>query len=357
MVTTRVHILIPYMVEQSAWSMAMECRSQVPKGGSALLKVRKVYGDGRHNAFTSLVRWRGRFYLAFRSGTRHVRPGYPDGEIRILCSKDEGDSWDQVALLRSPELDMRDPRLLAVADRLFVHSFGYRDPGRRDAFVSYTEDGHSFTPFQRAVAEDNMVIWWPVQHAGEFHAGGYRYHGNKKDIRSVFYRSDDGLRWECVSVVHDVPWANESALVMEADGSATMLVRNEGQRLDPPASDGRPVIARAKPPYRRWTAHKLDRVVQGFAIHRLAAGYLVAGRIYEDEATHTAVFFCDGSRLTRLCTLPSGGDTAYPGIVEEAGRVWMSYYSSHEEEEGTHRPASIYLAEFDLSVLRQEAGV
>ena len=324
-----------------------------------MLKIWKVYGDGRHNAFTSLVRWRGCLYLAFRSGTRHVRPGYPDGQIRILCSKDEGCSWDQVALLGSSELDMRDPKLLAMVDRLLLMSLGYRDFERRDAFVSYTEDGHSFAPFQRAVAEDNMVIWWPLQHASEFYAGGYRYHGNKKDIRSVFYRSDDGLRWRCVSVVHDVPWANESALVMEADGSATMLVRNDGQRLNPPASDGHPVIAKAQPPYTHWKTQRLDRIVQGFAVYRLADGYLVAGRIYENEATHTAVFFCDGHRLTRLCTLPSGGDTGYPGIVGEECRVWMSYYSSHDESPTPEipHPASIYLAELDIAALRRAARV
>lgn len=324
------------------------------EGGFVVVTVRKVYADKRHNAFTSLVSWQGHLYLAFRSGTRHVRPGYPDGEIRILRSEDEGQSWDHVTLLSSPDLDMRDPKLLATTERLYVHSFGYRDAERRDALVCYTDDGDVFTPFERAVAEDNMVIWWPTQHAGGFFASGYRYHGNKRDIRSVLHRSDDGLCWRFVSVVHDVPWANESAMVMEDDGTATVLVRNDGQRLDPPACSGRPVLAKAEPPYRHWVRQELDQVVQGFALHRLPDGYLIAGRVPEDGATHTAIFFHDGNRLTRLYTLPSGGDTSYPGIVREGSRVWMSYYSSHEESPSAEipHPASIYLAEFDVGSLR-----
>jgi hypothetical protein len=331
----------------------------MPTGGSTAVKVQKVYADGRHNAFTSLVNWQGQLYLAFRSGTRHVKPGYPDGEIRILRSGDGGQSWDQAALLSSPGLDMRDPKLLATTERLYVHCFGYRDAERRDAFVCYTEDGDAFTPFERAVAEDNMVIWWPVQHAGGFYASGYRYHGNKKDIRSVLYRSDDGLGWRFVSVVHDVPWANESAMVMEDDGVAAVLVRNDGQRLDPLASSGRPVLAKAGPPYVHWVTQELDQVVQGFALHLLPDGYLVAGRVHDDDETHTAIFFCDGNRLTRLYAVPSGGDTSYPGIVREGSRVWMSYYSSHDESPSAEvpRPASIYLAEFDVTSLREEAGV
>jgi len=41
---------------------------------------------------------------------------------------------------------------------------------------------------------------------------------------------------------------------------------------------------------------------------------------------------------TPLITLPSGGDTSYPGLVWHEGRLYISYYSSHEGR------AAIYLA-------------
>jgi len=42
--------------------------------------------------------------------------------------------------------------------------------------------------------------------------------------------------------------------------------------------------------------------------------------------------------LTEALTLPSGGDTSYPGFAWHEGVLWVSYYSSHEGK------SSIYLA-------------
>jgi len=43
-------------------------------------------------------------------------------------------------------------------------------------------------------------------------------------------------------------------------------------------------------------------------------------------------------RYEPVLTLPSGGDTSYPGLVWHDDLLWMSYYSSHEGK------AAIYLA-------------
>ena len=40
-----------------------------------------------------------------------------------------------------------------------------------------------------------------------------------------------------------------------------------------------------------------------------------------------------------VLTLPSGGDTSYPGLVWHDGLLWISYYSSHEGKK-----SAIYLA-------------
>ncbi len=326
-----------------------------------MIAVERIYADSRHNAFTSLVRWRDDLYLAFRSATRHVSPDQPDGQVRILCSRDAGRSWQEVALLAQPGLDMRDPKLLSTPERLYVHSFGYLNKDRRDAYVCYTSDGRHFTSFTRAAAEDNVVIWCTVQYAGRFYGAGYRYDGQKKGIRSVMYESADGLRWHITAVIHDVPWANETALSFAADGVATALVRNDGHRLSPPAANGHTVIATARPPYKEWSSRELDQVLQGFAWHRLPAGYLIAGRVHDPGGARTALFHCTAAGvLTRLATLPSGGDTAYPGLVQDGAHMLMSYYSSHETipaAPGCSHPASIYLARFDLTELLLRAGV
>ena len=51
-----------------------------------------------------------------------------------------------------------------------------------------------------------------------------------------------------------------------------------------------------------------------------------------------------------LLTLPSGGDTSYPGLVWHDGLLWVSYYSSHEGK------AAIYPCE-DQTAMRQGLGI
>lgn len=343
------------------------------------VRVRRVFANGRHNAFTSLVRWRGRLYLAFRTADDHANPDAPEGVITLLVSEDDGASWSQLATVSGMYgMDMRDPKLLATPERLYLHTFEYQGRSRRDAMVSWTDDGERFVPVRRAVAEENHVVWWPVYHQGRFWASGYRYSGDKWGIRTVLFSSADGVDWRVVSRVSDVPWSNEAVLVMEEDESATVLVRNDGDRLSPPASSGRPVFARALPPYREWTYTELGRKLTGLAVLRVAGGYFIAARDHEQGEPRTACFFCDeralaepkeaagpatsaggaqadGARaapLRHLLTLPSGGDTSYAGFVRDGKRVLMSYYSSHEHPAaGGKRPASIYLAEFDLDAV------
>ena len=85
---------------------------------------------------------------------------------------------------------------------------------------------------------------------------------------------------------------------------------------------------------RHETGHRLG----GPNFIRLPNGELWAGsRNYGDE--YRTVL----ARMTRttyepVLTLPSGGDTSYPGMVWHQGLLWMSYYSSHEGK------SSIYLA-------------
>lgn len=318
--------------------------------------VRKVFDNVRHNAFTSLARWRDRLYLAFRTADNHANPNAPEGVVTVLASTDDGATWEHVAQIEGMHgMDLRDPKLLATSDRLWLHTFEYQGADRRDAMVTWTVDGESFVPVRRALEEDNHVIWWPATHDGRFWGAGYRYHGNKKDIRSVLFTSDDGAHWRVKSMVYDVPWANESALIMADDGTATVLVRNDGDRLNPPASNGRPVLARSAPPYTEWAYAELDRKLSGLAFVKIKEGFLLAARTHGPDGTRTACFLMPDDaeattvNLDPLFTLPSGGDTSYAGFVVNDRRVLMSYYSGHEHEvAGQKQRTAIYLAEFDL---------
>ena len=79
-------------------------------------------------------------------------------------------------------------------------------------------------------------------------------------------------------------------------------------------------------------------------LHPLPDGALwAAGRSYPGgPKTVVARMTLDGD-YEPVLTLPSGGDTSYPGMVWHANLLWMSYYASHEGK------TSIYLARIEVA--------
>jgi hypothetical protein len=70
-----------------------------------------------------------------------------------------------------------------------------------------------------------------------------------------------------------------------------------------------------------------------------------AGRLTTSGKPQTVLCKLDvkQGKLIPALTLPSGGDTSYPGLVLHNGTLWMSYYSSHEGK------SSIYLARIAIA--------
>ena len=95
-----------------------------------------IHSDARHNAFTSMVRWRDRYYVAFRSADTHAatwEDGWGDapatyGRIMLLGSPDLR-TWTPSVILDS-EYDDRDPKLPATEERLYVYSTTIIGPAR-----------------------------------------------------------------------------------------------------------------------------------------------------------------------------------------------------------------------------------
>jgi hypothetical protein len=82
--------------------------------------IRRVFHNGEHNAFTDLIRWRGKFWLAFRS--------CPDGHAVsstasiIVLSSTDAKTWTPAHRFSVPQRDTRDPHFLVFKDQLFIYS-------------------------------------------------------------------------------------------------------------------------------------------------------------------------------------------------------------------------------------------
>lgn len=80
-------------------------------------------------------------------------------------------------------------------------------------------------------------------------------------------------------------------------------------------------------------------------LSRSSASGIARGYLPGNKAVTTIVKLARDGAVTPIITLPSGGDTSYPGLVLRRDRLLISYYSSHEGQ------SRIYLAVLNLREL------
>ena len=135
-----------------------------------LLSNKVIYHDGKHNAFTSTVRWKGKYWVAFRNGASH---GSDDGRLMVMNSSDLV-TWSDPQEVINTEIDDRDPAIFVCDDRLFLVSMSYKrklhkgEKQRRlvsmSSYVVSSGDGVNWTEPQQALPE-HRVIWVGVDRA------------------------------------------------------------------------------------------------------------------------------------------------------------------------------------------------
>ncbi|MFO0954037.1 MAG: exo-alpha-sialidase [Isosphaeraceae bacterium] len=315
--------------------------------GPKLVSVEKIWDKGEHNAFTDLIRWHGRWYCTFRESEAHVGG---DGKIRVIESID-GKSWDSAALVAEEGIDLRDPKISVTPDdRLMIVAGGSVYQGTktlkgRQPRVMFSKDGHSWTPPRRVLADGDW-LWRVTWHEGKAYGASYVAHDKKlpDEWDLGLYVSTNGVDYKKVTDLKVPGRPNETTLRFMPDGEMVALARREGGNTFG-------WIGRSRPPYTDWrwteTAHRLG----GPNFIRLPDGSLwAAGRTYPGGAkTAVAKMSIDGG-YEPVLTLPSGGDTSYPGLVWHEGQLWMSYYSSHEGK------SAIYLAKVEIPLEAEEIG-
>lgn len=330
MVVTVMVVLSVFMKPQTLFGADSPRREKSPK----ITEVYKIWDFAPHNAFTDLIRFRGRWFCTFREGERHVYG--KDGTIRIISSKD-GKKWESYALLEEKGIDLRDPKLSITPDGRLMLSVGgsvYRDKEllNRRPRVSFSADGKNWTGFI-PVLKDGEWLWRVTWHKGV--AWGTSYSNLTPDWNLSLYKSEDGINYQLVTQFQIDGRPNETTLRFLSDGDMLALVRRE-------SGNKKAMIGRSKSPYTGWSWKETGFQVGGPNFIVIGKDEVwAAGRSY-GEGYKTTLARMNSEEYQPVLDLPGGGDTSYPGMVWYKNSLWMSYYSSHEGK------ASIYLAKIKL---------
>lgn len=294
--------------------------------------IRKLVADGRHNAFTALVKWKDQYWLGFRNGKAHdIR----DGDIVVLRSADT-ESWTEAFRLNILA-DDRDPEFLATPARLFLYVSAMAG-AKLTSFVTYSDDGATWSK-PEPVYEPQFIFWKPLAHGERFYATAHKKaetasSGKEREVHLI--TSADGIHWEKVSTIRAGNWESETTLLFGPDERLYAFIRT---KYSVPGH-----IMESSPPYKEWAQRPAGVHLSGHSVYTFRGVTYLFSRSMDasGKKTGTMIYtFADGA-LKPYCALPSGGDCSYPSAVEVGDEMLVSYYSSHE---GT---TNIYLARVPL---------
>ncbi len=304
-------------------------------GENQSVEVQKIWDQAAYNSFVDLVRFKNQWFCTFREGESHVYG--KDGTIRVIRSLDAV-TWESAVLLAEKGVDLRDPKISVTPDgRLMLLIGGSVYDGKtlvsRQPRVSFSADGDNWTPLQPILEKGDWL--WRVTWFGDT-AYGVSYELAEPDWLIKLFKSNDGLNYDLVTILDVQGSPNETTLRLTPEGEMIALVRRESGNKHAWIGTSK------KEPYTEWTWTDSGHQVGGPNFIILPDGRIWAsGRDYHQE-TRTVLAKLTRKSYEPVITLPSGGDTSYPGMVWFDGRLWEAYYSSHEGK------ASIYLAKVTL---------
>lgn len=345
-----------FLVTLTMLGISFSAKSQISPGDDTV-QITKIWDHGIHNAFTDLIRFKGRFYCSFREGTGHV--GGNGGKVRILSSKD-GKKWHSVALLKIDGVDLRDPKLSVTPGKkiMVIMAGATFDAGNLIEelypMVSFSDGaGKTFSVPEKSVLDPAISpskdwIWRVTWNNGVGYGIDYQLKENgknrtllKKDAWILYLmKTNDGKYFENVSglKVFDLP--NESTVRFDKNNKAYVLIRRE-------AGDKMGVLAESDFPYTDWKYNSLDFRLGGPNFIFLDTDKLIVGTRLYGSVTTTGILITDlNGKVIKTIKLPGSGDASYPGLLLYKKKLWVSFYSSHEGK------TNIYIAQIPLKDLQ-----
>jgi hypothetical protein len=309
-----------------------------------LVITRVASEEGRSKAFTDIVFFDNQFFLVFRDSDKHAFG--EDGIIHIFNSID-GSEWTFMKEIQVEGIDLRDPSFTVNGEQLslYIHGSTYENQeivAFSDYNLKYSETNgwleltdvllDNLTVSTDTISGNEAWPWRVNWHNDKAYSVGY----NTTDIFDV-YESDDGLFFTKQNVFETISaLPTEARIRIDNNGEFFVLVRRItgstllGRTFDP--SEGWewfgeiPIDNLRGPNFLLVDNHKM----------LFAGGYF--GFVY------LGLYDIEANTYRQLIDIPSSGDGSYPGMVIKDNILWMSYYTSYENIEGS----SIYVVKIDL---------
>lgn len=338
------HLLISICFSLGITSDTGRMQDVGTKDKDAPIESRRIWDQAPHNAFTDLVRFRERWFCVFREGHDHVSP---DGALRVITSLD-GEQWESAALISSPDSDLRDAKITVTpqGELMLCGAEALHDRAQMShrSLVWFSQDGFHWSEKQ-VIGDPNFWLWRVTWFRDVAYSVGYDC-GEGRSVR--LYESHDGRKFQAtVESLFEDGYPNETSLVFHDETAYCLLRRDPYQGVS-----GSGLIGVSKSPFTNWEWKDLGVQIGGPHMIQLPDGRLLAAVRLYDQRVRTSLAWIDpvAGTLTEFLTLPSAGDSSYPGLVIHENELWISYYSSHEGK------SSIYLAKWPLPTPVRKLG-
>ncbi|GEA11644.1 hypothetical protein [Alteromonas sp. KUL49] len=309
-------------------------------------QVKKISSSAKHCAFTDLINnpfsmSSLQFLCCYREAEDHVSM---DGVIRIQKLTQSLSVIGNITL-KMTNTDLRDPKFVFNGERLIVTAYAkskFTDkPGLNIRMVSFYSDNGDDWNEPVVFSQSDYWIWRSTWHKNTAYGFGYK----RADEQLNIYRGDPTSKMTLLAAEvlsldkHEAGYPNESHILFDSTDNANAIVRRDADSYSAK-------LGFSKPPYTDWHWKDLGIYIGGPAMTVLAANFfLVAGRDWDekdDDKLTTKIWLLDTKvpSLTEMLTLPSAGDNSYPGLCVVKDTAYLSYYSSHEDDQ-----TSVYCAE------------
>jgi len=308
-----------------------------------LKNVKRISRAYKHAAFTDLIacpfdKHTHALLSCYRCAENHVSL---DGIIEI-CRVVPQTGKRTYCRLVLPGWDLRDPKFLQQGKNLILYAYAKnkdRQSGRTTTkMVSYfSVTGQSWST--RHDFGDHGWWLWRISSNENYTIGlAYNRKHNKLNLYSGDPRKQMEVRKQGVlsKTLHGVGYPNESHIVIKENNDAIAVVRRDADTFTAK-------LGHSRPPFTQWKWHDLGIYIGGPCMINIANDYLlISGREYDGNAFVTSIWLLNTRtrNLRHLLILPSSGDNSYPGMAYKDDTLYVSYYSSHIDQQ-----ARVYLAE------------